>query len=125
MKSYWLNIPVADIKRTRAFYNGIGLEFHQGNSDDNMTGLKVGSQMLMFFNKSVLESRTGMSFTDTDDGNEFIVSFDLESNEEVDQLAVNVERSGGEVLEQPRQSHGYYGFAFKDPDGHLFNVIVM
>lgn len=121
MKSYWLNYGVTDLERTINFYEGIGLTMHD-TPNDKMVAFKVGNQVMLFQQKESLEQVINRPLT-TD--NEIIVSFDASSNEEVDELAQNIKNYGGKVLSEPQTANGYYGIMFTDPDGHLFNVIVM
>lgn len=122
MNNYWINLPVQDIDRTIAFYTGIGLSLGSRAGDGNSASIMAGSQAMMFFERSVLEQNIGRSLEPV---NEMIVSFSMSSNEEVDALAENIEKSGGKLLSPPKMEQGYYGLLFADPDDHLLNVIVM
>lgn len=121
MKSYWLNYGVADLERTIHFYEGIGLKVHD-TPNERMVAFKVGNQVMLFQQKASLEQVINRQLT-TD--NEIIVSFDVATKAEVDELAQNVKTYGGQVISEPQTANGYYGIMFTDPDGHLFNVIVM
>ena len=40
--------------------------------------------------------------------------------------AAEVKKAGGEIFQKLRRDESnYYGFAFADPDGHKFNVLLM
>jgi predicted lactoylglutathione lyase len=44
----------------------------------------------------------------------------------VNEFADKVKSAGGTILKQvERDKANYYGFAFADPDGHKFNVLLM
>ncbi|WP_411844171.1 VOC family protein [Salinicoccus sp. HZC-1] len=124
MKSYWLNIPVEDIRKSMDFFENIGLEVNAGE-DDTIAQIMVNDQPILLFKDEVLRSFIGGELTDTKTGNELLVSFNLDTDEEVDELCKKIALNGGQLLEGPATIRGYYGCLFTDPDGHKFNVIVM
>lgn len=56
-------------------------------------------------------------------GNEVILSIQLESVEEIDQLASAVTIAGGEITTDPNWNGPMYGFGFKDIDGHKWTSL--
>ena len=126
MKSYWINLPVADVKASTDFFRSIGFKINEERSnDDTLAGIVVGNQMICLFRKDVLEDFIGRESRRSTDFPEAIISFDMESNAAVDELAGLIELHGGKLLSPPGRKNGYYGIMFTDLDGHLFNVIVM
>ncbi|AKG73872.1 VOC family protein [Salinicoccus halodurans] len=124
MKSYWLNIPVKDVQASMEFFGKIGFDVNPGK-DETLAQVLVGEQPILLFREDVLQSFIGGELADTSAGNEFVVSFNMETNEEVDELCRKITLNGGSVLEGPAVIRGYYGCLFTDPDGHKYNVIVM
>lgn len=124
MKSYWLNIPVKDVAKSMKFFEKIGFEVN-GGEDDTMAQVLVNDQPILLFKDDVLQSFIGGRLTDTSSGNEFVISFNMGTNREVDEFCEKVTINGGWVLEGPAIIRGYYGCLFTDPDGHKYNVIVM
>ena len=124
MKSYWLNIPVKDVQASMDFFKQIGFEVNAGE-DETLAQVMAGEQPILLFREDVLQSFMGGELTDTEAGNEFVVSFGMETNEAVDDLSRKITLNGGRVLDGPAQIRGYYGCLFMDPDGHKYNVIVM
>lgn len=124
MKSYWLNIPVRDVAASMEFFEKIGFEVN-GGEDDTVAQVMVNDQPILLFKDDVLQSFIGGKLTDTSSGNEFVLSFNMGTNEEVDELCKKITLNGGWVLEGPAIIREYYGCLFTDPDGHKYNVIVM
>ncbi|WP_017548704.1 VOC family protein [Salinicoccus carnicancri] len=124
MKSYWLNIPVKDVRASMDFFKHIGFEVNAGE-DEALAQVIAGEQPILLFREDVLQSFMGGELTDTKAGNEFIVSFNMERNKEVDDLCKRITSNGGRVLEGPAEIRGYYGCLFTDLDGHKYNVLVM
>lgn len=59
-------------------------------------------------------------------GNEVVFTLSAGSKIDVDAWAVEVEKAEGEIVSRPEEfGEGYYGFVFRDPDGHKFNVFYM
>ena len=124
MKSYWLNIPVKDVQASMDFFKQIGFEVNAGE-DETLAQVMAGEQPILLFRDDLLQSFMCGELTDTEAGNEFVVSFGMETNEAVDDLSRKITLNGGRVLDGPAQIRGYYGCLFTDPDGHKYNVIVM
>ncbi|WP_414046512.1 VOC family protein [Macrococcus equi] len=126
MKSYWINLPVTDVSSSIKFFEGIGFTINEQQSDgDTLAGIMIGKQVICLFRKDVLEGFIGQRTRGVNEHPETIISFDMETTEEVDELAKLVEQNGGTVLSPPGMNKGYYGMMFSDLDNHLFNVIVM
>lgn len=124
MKSYWLNIPVKNVAASMEFFEKIGFEVN-GGEDDTMAQVMVGDHPFLLFKDDVLHTFIGGNLADTNTGNEFVISFNMDTNEEVDDLCKKITLNGGWVLKGPGIIKGYYGCLFTDPDGHKYNVIVM
>ncbi|WP_414043239.1 VOC family protein [Macrococcus sp. EM39E] len=126
MNSYWINLPVANVKASTEFFRKIGFEINEERSNETtLAAIKVGKQVICLFRKDVLESFMGTESRRLTDYPETIISFDMDSEAEVNQLVQLVQENGGKVLSPPSKKNGYYGTMFSDLDNHLFNVIVM
>ena len=55
---------------------------------------------------------------------ECLLSVQVETNAEVDDLVARATDAGGEVASAPEQQEWGYSGAFADPDGHLWQVLV-
>ena len=57
---------------------------------------------------------------------EIIFTLSAETEDEVNEFAGKVKGAGGNIFQKVRRDeNNYYGFAFADPDGHKFNVLLM
>ena len=129
IKEIWLNLPVKDINRSKAFFTQIGFTFdaRHGNSTE-AAGMIVGEKkmMVMLFNEANFKNFVAHEIADTTKGSEVLISFDAESREEVDEIARKVEQAGGLLFGKPAEHQGWmYGCGFADPDGHRWNVLFM
>lgn len=124
----WINLPVKDLKKSKAFFTEIGFSFKEGRETDDMVAMMVGEKKVpvMLFAESTFKNVIQHDVTDTNKSSEALFSFDAESREEVDEMAEKVEKAGGNVFSKPAEIQGWmYGCAFTDLDGHRWNVLYM
>ncbi len=128
-KELWINLPVKDVKKSKAFFTNLGFSFESKYGDtDVSTALRVGQKeiIVMLFEEQMFKSFSGIDISDTKKSAEILISFDAESREEVDAFAKKVEAAGGNVFHKPAESQGWmYGCAFADLDGHRWNMLYM
>ncbi len=127
-KELWLNLPVKDIQKSKAFFTAIGFSFKEERESETMAAMTVGEKKVpvMLFEEIRFKNVIQHNVTDTDKSSEMMISFDAESREEVDELAEKVEEAGGNVFSGPSEIQGWmYGCAFTDLDGHRWNVLYM
>jgi predicted lactoylglutathione lyase len=125
-KLIWANFSVKDAKRTKQFYTQLGFTPSKQNSDPSLASFLFGDDdfVIHFFEQGsqIDEFLTSGSKTTS----EIIFTLSAETEAEVNEFAGKVKEAGGNILKQVRRDeNGYYGFAFADPDGHKFNVLLM
>lgn len=126
VKKIWANYTVKDLARTTKFYTGLG--FRSNGASDDLTSFFFGDDdfVIHFFLEESLKASVKGDIADTKHGNEIIFTLGAESKAEADQWAEEVKAAGGTIVSEPEEfGKGYYGFVFKDPDGHKFNVFYM
>lgn len=127
-KELWLNLPVKDIDKSKAFFTRIGFSFNEDRESETMAAMIVGEKKVpvMLIEESTFKNFIRHNITDTKKSSEIIISFDAESRKEVDELAQKVEKAGGTVFGEPSEIEGWmYGCAFTDLDGHRWNALYM
>ena len=128
-RELWLNLPVRELERAKVFYTQIGFRLNeQYASQDGSFSLIVGDNqvVLMIFPESSFRGFTGNAVVDSSQGNEVLFSLGANSRDEVDEIALKVERAGGTVFSKPGEKGGWmYGCGFADPDGHRWNILYM
>ena len=127
-KEIWLNLPVKNIEKSKAFFTALGYPFTSKHDNATMAALIIGTNKfpVMLFEESVLKTFIQTEITDTKKSSELLISLDAESREEVDEYAKKVVAAGGTVYAEPSEIQGWmYGFAFIDLDGHRWNVLHM
>ena len=130
-----ITLAVADLDRSLAFYrDGLGLEttgiVAAGLVDDEtdaagavvMFRLK-GGLVLALYPRSELAKDAGIPFGPPKTG-EFSIGQLVESRAEVDALLAQAEQVGATLTGGPRdRPWGIYSGYFRDPDGHLWEII--
>jgi len=125
-KLIWANFSVKDAKRTNQFYTQLGFTPNKSNNYPKLASFLFGDNdfVIHFFEQGsqIDEYLTPGSKTNS----EIIFTLSAETEAEVKEFAENVKKAGGTIfLEAGRDKTNHYGFAFADPDGHKFNVLLL
>jgi len=122
----WANFSVKDANRTRQFYTQLGFTPSKQNNVPKLASFLFGDDdfVIHFFEQgSKIDEYLAPGATTT---SEIIFTLSAETETEVNEWAEKVKTAGGSIFhEVGRDENNYYGFAFADPDGHKFNVILM
>jgi len=125
-KMIWANFSVKDAKHTNQFYTQLGFTPNKQSNDPKLASFLFGKNnfVIHFFEQGskIDEYLTSGSKTNS----EIIFTLSAETEAEVKEWAKKVKEAGGNILQDVRRDeNNYYGFAFADPDGHKFNVLLM
>jgi len=128
MRQIYVNLPVKDVKRSKEFFGALGFEFDERFSNEDAACLIFndnGFAMLLgepFFRRFIDDE-----VADPDRGTEVINSFSAESREEVDQLMARALEAGAteHSPRQPVEMEQMHVRSFKDPDGHVWEILHM
>lgn len=128
-RELWLNLPVREPERAKAFYTQLGFRLNERYvSQDGSFSLIVGDNqvVLMLFPEFVFGGFAGNAVADSSQGTEVLFSLGANSRDEVDEFALQAEHAGGTVFSKPGEKDGWmYGCGFADLDGHRWNVLYM
>lgn len=125
---YWLNLPVKDLSKSKAFFDALGFSFSDengGNTDLLMMHVGSDKHIVNLIKNAAFKKASRSDVSDPAAASELLISIDAPSNGEVDAFAKNVTKAGGDVFAEPKEDHGFYGCAFADLDGHRWNVLCM
>lgn len=129
VKQLWLNLPVKDVAKSKAFYAAMGFQFDTSQGDNTDSACMIIGErhaVVMLFGIERMEHFMRIKTADTSVGSQMLISIDAESREEVLQLADRARQNGGSVFSEPEDIQGWmYGCGFADPDGHRWNVLFM
>src|SRR5262245_57615859 len=118
-RKIFVNLPVRDLKRARAFFASLGFTFTPKFTDDNGACMVISDEgYVMLLAEPFFKTFTRHEVCDTSRYTEALVALSCESRAEVDQLVRKAIDAGGRTA-IPAQDHGFmYGSSFYDLDGH-------
>jgi uncharacterized protein len=122
----FVNLPVRDLARARAFFGKLGFSFNPRFTDDKAACMVVSDVgYVMLIQEAFYRTFTKRELCDTTRQNEGLVALSCESRAEVDGLVRAAVEAGGSQAMEPID-HGFmYERSFYDPDGHHWAVLWM
>lgn len=125
-RQIFVNLPVADVAASRAFFTALGFTFNDAFSDENAANMIIGdAAFAMLLNHQRYSDFTDKAIADARTTSEAIFAVSAESREAVDAMVNTALENGGTKAKDP-QDHGFmYGWSFQDLDGHHWEVMWM
>ena len=125
-KMIFVNLPVADLARSKAFYEALGFTNEPRFSDDTAAAMVWSDTIFVM----ILGHDKWKSFTDRPipptGSSEVSLALALGSREAVDAMVEAGAAHGGTADINPPQDHGFmYGRDLLDPDGHVWGPFWM
>lgn len=118
----WLNLPVKDLQKSKAFFLSLG--FESTRDVPGMVGFNIGHVPVMMVAQPDFEKYASHQISDTKKGSELLISVDAPDRAYVDQIVKKVKDAGGVVFSEAQEIQGWmYGFGFADLDGHRWNIV--
>lgn len=125
----WVNIPVKDVQKSKAFFKSLGLNFNEPMSQgDDMACLLIGktNTVVMLIKTEMFKGFVQNEISNSLESSEVLFSIGAESKDEVNQLAEKIKEAGGIVFSDPAVvMETMYGCGFTDLDGHRWNILFM
>jgi predicted lactoylglutathione lyase len=122
----YVNLPVKNVERSRAFFSALGYSFNPHFSNDSALCMVVSDTIyVMLLAEPFFQTFTGKPIADATRSTEVLVCLSCDSWVEVDTLVAKALAAGGTAPRAP-QDHGFmYGHGFEDPDGHIWELMHM
>lgn len=122
----FVNLPITDIARSRAFYEGLGWKINEQFSDPNGACIVVSDTIyLMILNHEKFASFATKPLADPANTTAVMVAFSADSRAAVDAMAEAALKNGG-AEPKPAMDMGFmYGRTFQDPDGNVLEAFWM
>jgi uncharacterized protein len=126
-KMIFVNLPVADLARSNAFYEAVGATKNPQFSDHTATCMVFSETIhAMLLTHDKFREFTSRPIADAKRTAQVLICVSAESREEVDGLVAKAVSAGGAPDPTPTQDYGFmYGRSFEDPDGHIWEVMWM
>jgi hypothetical protein len=122
----FVNIPVADLQRSIRFFEALGFRFNRHFTDATGTCMLVGEDAyFMLLTRERFGSFSRQPVPDARAHTAALYALSVDSRGAVDAMVHAALAHGGAPAVDP-QDHGFmYGWSFRDPDGHHWEVFWM
>jgi predicted lactoylglutathione lyase len=122
----FVNLPVADVKRSTAFYEAIGATKNPQFSDDTTSCMVISDTIfVMVMTHEKFASFSPKTISDARKTAQVLLCLTADSREAVDEMLSNAAKDGNIDPRAPQDYGFMYGRAFEDPDGHIWEVMWM
>lgn len=125
-KQIFVNLPVADLPRTQAFFGQLGFTFNAHFTNDEAACMVIGENIYaMLITPDRFRDFTNKPVSDARQGTEVLLALSCDNRDQVDDIVRKAVAAGG-TAPRPPQDHGFmYSHSFDDPDGHIWEVFHM
>ena len=122
----FVNIPVADIERSKAFFARLGFSYNPMFTDETAACMLVGEQAsVMLLSHETFAQFAKLPMADPSTHTLALYCFSVSARDEVDTVAEAALAAGGTEADGP-EDHGFmYSRSFFDLDGHGWQVMWM
>ncbi|MFW6692719.1 VOC family protein [Streptomyces sp. MAR4 CNX-425] len=122
----FVNLPVKDLDRSRAFFTALGYNFNENFTDENATCLVITDDIYaMLLTEPFFKGFTKKEIADATTTTEAILALSADSRAAVDEIVDKALTAGGAVANEPNDQGFMYGRSFLDPDGHQWEIFWM
>jgi uncharacterized protein len=123
----FVNLPVADLGRAKAFYEAIGFT-NEPKFTNHMAACMVLSDTIsvMLLTHDFWATFTRKRRVDPKAEAQVLLCISRDDRQAVDAITEAAVKAGGSADPCPRQDYGFmYGRSFEDPDGHVWEPMWM
>ena len=126
-KQIFINLPVRDLTKAKAFYEAIGAVNNPQFSDDTAACMVLSDTIfVMLLTHTKWATFTQKPIVDARQASEVMLALNADDRNAVDALVDAAGASGGKADVNPRQDLGFmYGRSFEDLDGHIWETFFM
>ena len=125
-KMIFVNLPVADLDKSKAFYAALGFT-NEPKFTDETAACMVWSDAIyvMLLTDKYFQTFTPNPVADSTKSTAAIICLECDSKADVDAIVQKAVKAGGKTYNEPKD-HGFmYQHGFMDPDGHIWEYIAM
>jgi predicted lactoylglutathione lyase len=125
-RQIFVNLPIKDLARSRAFFESLGLSFNPKFSNDQGACLEIGENIFaMLLTEPFFQGFTKKPISDAHQSTEVLLALSLDSRAEVEAVMAKAIAAGA-TTPNPPVDHGFmYQHGFADLDGHQWEVFWM
>lgn len=125
----FVNLPVKDLERSKAFYEAIGFRNEPKFSNDAAAMMVLSETIsVMLLTHPFYSTFTRKPIADANNSSQVMLCISCDSPAEVDRIVDAAAAAGGKVDQSLKSETGggpMYGRDFEDPDGHQWEPLWM
>src|SRR3954471_19211458 len=123
----FVNLPVTDLQRSRAFLEALGATNEPKFTDETAACMQLSDTIfVMLLTHDKFRQFTPRPIADAEAGSEVLLCLSADSRESVDSTVEQAVAAGGTADPSPKQDYGVmYGRSVADPDGHIWEIMWM
>ena len=123
----FVNLPVADLHRSRGFLEALGAVNEPRFTDETAACMTLSESIhVMLLTHDKFRQFTPRPIADSTSGSEVLLCLSADSRESVDSTIERAVTAGGTADPAPKQDYGVmYGRSVADPDGHIWEIMWM
>ncbi|MCC4213068.1 VOC family protein [Leeuwenhoekiella parthenopeia] len=124
VQTIYVNLPVTDIEKTRAFWTKLGFQFNEDFCDENTLALELnaGTIYAMLLKKDKFSTFTDRPIADQST-TQVLIAIQVESKDKVLELVKLAIENGGTSYKEPADLGWMYYDTFADLDGHQWELM--
>jgi predicted lactoylglutathione lyase len=126
MRQIFVNLPVADVAKSRLFYQALGLSINEQFSSEDAACVVVSDQIfVMILRRDFFKTFTALPLGEPAQNVSSLFALSCDGREVVDSMTNAALAAGGSEPMPARDLGFMYNRVFSDLDGHLFEPFWM
>lgn len=123
MRMIFVNLPVKDLDKAKAFYTSLGFSINEQFTDENASCVVISESIyVMLLTEPFFSTFGPLPIADATKTKEVLLALSVETREEADQFVDKALAAGGKTW-MPANDMGFmYGTSFQDLDGHVWEL---
>jgi len=120
----FLNVPVADLPKSMAFFKALGYSHNPQFTDDAAACVVISETIsVMLLAHAKFRQFTPKAICDTTQAVEVLINLSCESRQEVDHLVAKAIAAGGTPCDKAEDFGFMHTHSFVHPDGHGWGLL--
>lgn len=122
----FVNLPVKDLERSKAFFGKLGYTFNQQFTDETAACMVISDDIYtMLLTEAKFKEFTSKPISDASKATEVLVCLSKDSKDAVNQHVDTAIKAGASEA-RPTMDYGFmFGRSYHDLDGHIWEIMWM
>ena len=125
-KQIFVNLPVKDLQRSKAFFEELDFAFESRLTNDDAACLVISENIyVMLLAEPFFQTFTTKPICDAKQSTEVLLCLSCDDRSQVDDMVARAASAGGNVPRKIQDLGFMYSHAFEDLDGHIWELVYM